>query len=287
MLLREIREIYRRDLATRYPEAEIDSLFHRLVEHYLKLPRFTLALEPNKLLGREEEEPLLEALSRLVEGMPLQYITGTATFMGMDLRVGPGVLIPRPETEELVSWILERHSRSPRKPSILDIGTGSGCIALALARELPNARVWGMDNSVKALRIARRNASDLGLDVRFIKDDITRPEFSGPGFDLIVSNPPYVPREEAGGMAPHVRDHEPSAALFAPPGDPLWFYRHIVHFSIDYLRPSGWLYVETHHVHGRETFELFREHSLEEVYLKKDIFGKDRFVCGRKPASGL
>ena len=315
MLLREVRDIYRKDLSGKYPPEEVDAIFYRLVEHYLDLPRFVLGLEPRKILTREEEAPLFSALSRLAAGQPIQYITGSARFMDMDLRVGPGVLIPRPETEELVQWVLERHAAELQGGNILDIGTGSGCIALGLAKSLPAAGVTALDLSGEALEIARGNARDLGLAVRFVQADIRNPEGGwqvfdpgpygprpgdspkpdgprpgnipepdgpGPGYDLIISNPPYIPRGHEGQLAVHVRDHEPPEALFTPDSDPLLFYRHIALFAREYLKPGGWLYVEIHEDFGKPAAALFRESGFIEVSLKKDIFGKDRFLCGRR-----
>lgn len=304
MLLREVRNIFRKELTGNYPPEEVDALFYRLLEHYLDLPRFVLGLEPRKVLTHEEEAPLFKALSQLAAGQPIQYITGTAQFLGMELRVGPGVLIPRPETEELVRWVLERHTAELQEGNILDIGTGSGCIALALAKSLPAARVTALDVSGEALEIARDNARDLGLAVQFVQADIRNPEgdwygfdtesdgarpghgpdpdVPQPGYDLVISNPPYIPRGREGQLAVHVRDHEPPEALFTPDSDPLLFYRHIAGFARDYLRPGGWLYVEVHEDFGEPAATLFRETGLREVSLKKDIFGKDRFLCGRR-----
>ncbi|MDC6354282.1 MULTISPECIES: peptide chain release factor N(5)-glutamine methyltransferase [unclassified Robiginitalea] len=294
MLLREVRDIYRKELGGTHPPGEVDALFYRLLEHYLDLPRFVLGLEPGKMLTREEEAPLFNALSQLTAGQPVQYITGTARFLDMDLRVGPGALIPRPETEELVRWVLERHAADLREGNILDIGTGSGCIALGLAKSLSAARVTALDISGEALEVARENARHLGLDVRLVRADILtpegewpenilNPEGEWPGYDLIISNPPYIPRGQEGQLAVHVRDHEPREALFAPDSDPLLYYRHIAGFSRRHLRGGGWLYVEIHEDFGAPTAELFREAGLLEVSLKKDIFGKDRFLCGRSP----
>ncbi len=285
MLLREVRDIYRKELSGNYPPEEVDALFYRLLQHYLDLPRFVLGLEPRKMLTRDEEAPLFEALSRLVAGQPVQYITGSARFLDMDLQVGPGVLVPRPETEELVRWVLERHAADLGEGNILDIGTGSGCIALGLAKSLSAARVTALDISGEALEVARENAKHLGLEVRFVQADIRNPEGEWPGYDLIISNPPYIPRGQEGQLATHVRDHEPREALFAPDSDPLLFYRYIAAFSGEHLREEGWLYVEIHEDFGVPVAALFRESGLVDVLLKKDIFGKDRFVCGRKPES--
>ncbi|MBC2840778.1 peptide chain release factor N(5)-glutamine methyltransferase [Robiginitalea sp. SC105] len=283
MLLRDIRDLFRKELEPRYPVEEIDALFYRLLDHYLQIPRFILGLEPRKQLTQEEEQPLFHALSELVGGKPLQYITGTVSFMGMDLSVDPGVLIPRPETEELVRWILERHAGDLDGGRVLDIGTGSGCIALGLARNLPGTSVTGIDISAEALKTAGENVERLGLQVAFRRENILAPKGDWPLYDLMVSNPPYIPRSHAAGLHAHVRDQEPHEALFAPDADPLIFYRRIAAFGQRYLTAGGWLYVEIHEAFGQETETLFCKAGYEAVLLKKDIFGKDRFICGRKP----
>jgi len=282
MLLREIRQIFRQELSALYPPEETDQMFYELLDHYLGLPRFVLGLEPDKILSREAEQPLFEALASLKQHTPLQYVTGRAHFMDMALEVGPGVLIPRPETEELVRWILDSHGADLATGRLLDVGTGSGCIAIALAVHLPGAEVHGLDLSQAALGYARRNASAQEAVVHWHQADMRDPGLMGGPFDLIVSNPPYVPVSEAADMRPNVREHEPAEALFAPHQDPLAYYRNLLDLSAKSLKPGGWLYVEIHERYGEEVVALLHQAGMGEVQLKKDIFGKPRFVRGRR-----
>lgn len=281
MLLRDIRHIYRQELSGAYPPGEVDEIFYRLLDHYLGLPRFVLGLEPHKIIGREHEQPLFEALASLKQHVPLQYITGKAHFMDLELEVGPGVLIPRPETEDLVRWILKSHQVDLVGGSLLDVGTGSGCIAVALAVRLPATRVHALDRSAEALAYARRNAAAQDVNIQFTLADMQQAGPLGGPFDLIVSNPPYVPESEAGAMRPNVREHEPAGALFAPDTDPLLFYRSLARLAGANLREGGWLYVEIHERFGAEVAALFAGEGMQEVQLKKDIFGKPRFVRAR------
>ncbi len=305
MLLKEIKNIFHKELGKTYPKEEIDSFFYRCIEHYLKLERFVLAIQPELTLTKEEEQPLFEALSQLKQERPLQYILGTAHFMDLELHVNEGVLIPRPETEELVQWILEdvRSQKSevgsrkaeagnmdfyPSPLTILDIGTGSGCIAIALAKHLPKAKVCALDVSEKALEVARENAKLNQVDVTFLKNDILVPEFELAylpmrqelklDFDIIVSNPPYVRELEKEEMKNNVKDHEPSLALFVTDGDPLVFYRAIAQFCGSHLKEKGSLYLEINQYLGEETKALLKAHNFSEIEPRKDIFGNDRML---------
>ena len=280
MLLRDIRQLFRSELKVLYSVNESDQLFYMLLAHYHGFPKFILGLEPDKNLLKEEEAPLFRALDRLKHHEPVQYIIGKAYFMDMELAVGPGVLIPRPETEELVRWIVEEFSCPLSSCRILDVGTGSGCIAIALVSAWPHATVCGMDRSEDALAFARRNGSLQKVDVQWKLRDMRHAEFDD-RFELIVSNPPYVPLSEAAGMQLHVRESEPHQALFVPDQDPLLFYKHLLALSRRCLKPGGWLYVETHARFGVEVLKHFRTFGFSEIQLKKDIFGRDRYVRGR------
>ncbi|WP_108422913.1 peptide chain release factor N(5)-glutamine methyltransferase [Flagellimonas amoyensis] len=295
MLLKEIKNIFHDELGKTYPKEEIDSFFYRCIEHYLKLERFILAIQPELVLTKEEEQPLFEALSQLKQEMPLQYILGTAHFMDLELHVNGAVLIPRPETEELVEWILEdcqtkkknldaERSRSVISTTlndhslrILDIGTGSGCIAIALAKHLPHAKVYAVDVSERALEVARENARLNQVDITFLKNDILAPELELE-LDIIVSNPPYVRELEKEEMKNNVKDHEPSLALFVSDGDPLVFYRAIAQFGRTRLKEGGSLYLEINQYLGEETKALLKAHNFSEIELRKDIFGNDRML---------
>ncbi|MBA4744206.1 MAG: peptide chain release factor N(5)-glutamine methyltransferase [Muricauda sp.] len=298
MLLKEIKDIFHKELGAIYPKEEVDSFFYACIEHYLKLVRFILAIQPGITLTKEEEQPLFEALSELKQEKPLQYILGTAHFMDLELQVDENVLIPRPETEELVQWILEdcqkeeqfksdaERSRSvistplnDRSLQILDIGTGSGCIAIALAKHLPNAKVYALDVSQGALTVAKKNAESNKVDITFLKHDILDPELVLElDFDIIVSNPPYVRELEKEKIKRNVKDFEPATALFVSDEDPLLFYKAIMDFSKKHLKENGRLYFEINQYLGKETEALFKAHNFSEIELRKDIFGNDRML---------
>ncbi|MBO0341241.1 MAG: peptide chain release factor N(5)-glutamine methyltransferase [Bacteroidota bacterium] len=308
MLLKEIKNIFHKELGTIYPKEEIDSFFYACIEHYLKLERFILAIRPGITLTKEEEQPLFEALSELKLEKPLQYILGTTHFMDLELQVDENVLIPRPETEELVQWILDdtksgmsevRSQKSGVKNlksgvkdqhgddanlhisplNILDIGTGSGCIAIALAKNLPDANVFALDVSEDALLVARKNAVSNGVDIGFLHQDILNAQLDTTlVFDVIVSNPPYVRELEKNRIQKNVKDFEPDTALFVPDEDPLLFYRAIIEFSEKHLSKNGKLYFEINQYLGEETKALFNTRNFSEIELRKDIFGNDRML---------
>lgn len=229
-----------------------------------------------------EEEKLKEIIQRLLAQEPLQYVLGEAWFCGFRFVVGPGVLIPRPETEELVEWVIADCKFPVDELSILDIGTGSGCIAVSLKRRIRKARVWACDISQAALDIARKNATLMGAPVEFVSLDFLDPSArdSLPAFDIIISNPPYIPPADKSGMQPNVLEHEPHQALFVPEQDALVFYRAIAAFGQSHLNPGGAIYTETHENLGPATRDLFRGAGYE-TELKKDMQGKDRMIRSR------
>lgn len=239
------------------------------------------------LMGKAEEleaadvQCLDKCVDRICGGEPVQYVLGKADFMGMELDVTPAVLIPRPETEELVNEVV--NALADRKsPRILDIGTGSGCIALAIKQLIPLAEVTAWDISPEALRVARNNAEQLGLDICFEQRDILSTNLSvmSEVFDLIVSNPPYICRQESEEMERRVTDFEPHAALFVHDDDPLLFYRAITRFATVALRTGGQLFFEINRRFGRQVCELMRHAGFEGVTLKTDQFDNPRIVYG-------
>lgn len=304
MLLKEIKDIFHKELGGVYPKEEIDSFFYRCIEHYLKMERFILAVQPGCTLTKDEEQPLFKALAQLKTGKPLQYILGTAHFRDLELQVNENVLIPRPETEELVQWILDdvlvkkqtkkaaERSRSDistlvndHSLQILDIGTGSGCIAIALAKQLPDAKIYALDISKEALAIAEKNAMSNGVELTFIEADILHDESKIGNelvFDVIVSNPPYVRELEKKEIHINVKDFEPETALFVPDEDPLLFYRAILDFAEKYLSDEGKLYFEINQYLGRETKALLKAYNFLEIELRKDIFGNDRMLKAKR-----
>ena len=280
MLLKEIKNIYHSELDPIYPKEEVDSFFYLTIAHHLNLERFVLALQPNLTLSKKEEQPLFEVLAQLRLKKPIQYILGSTHFMDMDFKVNENVLIPRPETEELVRWVLEDYRMDGNKEiSILDIGTGSGCIAISLAKNMKRAKVYGLDISKKALEVAKENAVKNQVEVEFLNADILNMEYFKEKVDVIVSNPPYVRLLEKEKMKPNVIENEPGSALFVPDNDPLVFYRKINELAKKNLKSGGRLYLEINQYMGKETKALF-ENGFIEVELRKDMFGNDRMLKG-------
>ncbi len=278
MLLKEIKTIYHKELDDIYSKEEAASFFYLLIEELLGLERFVLAFQPQYVVTKEDEQPLFEALSQLKLQRPVQYIIGKTNFMGLDFLVNENVLIPRPETEELVRWILDDITSHESEITILDIGTGSGCIAVSLAKELPQAKVYAMDISENALKLARENVLKNKADVTFTQGDILLLDDMGVKFDIIVSNPPYVRELEKIGIRKNVLDHEPQIALFVQDENPLVFYKSIAHFAKKNLSKNGRLFLEINQYLGKETTSLLEAHNFSEIELRKDFFGKDRMI---------
>ncbi|MGJ8735900.1 peptide chain release factor N(5)-glutamine methyltransferase [Zobellia laminariae] len=284
MVLKEIKNIFHKELDGLYVKEEVDSFFYILIEHYLNLQRFVLALQPNLTLTKEEEQPLFEALSGLKLQRPVQYIIGSTSFMDLDFQVNENVLIPRPETEDLIRWIVDEVKTSgPDKKSglrILDIGTGSGCIAISLAKLLPDAKVFALDVSEKALETAKRNAERNAVKVEFIHADILNFDGFASNFDVIVSNPPYVRELEKKEMHKNVLEHEPDLALFVSDENPLVFYKAITQLAKQNLSGKGMLFFEINQYLAKETEALLHQHNFIEIEVRKDIFGNDRMTKG-------
>ncbi len=287
MLLQELRKLYHKDLEQYYPAAEIDSILDILLEHYLGIGRFVLAMQPRYNLTREEEQPMIDALNRLINEEPVQYITGSEHFFGLDFKVNPNVLIPRPETEDLIRWILEDLSDSKKQLNILDIGTGSGNIAISLASHLSDARVYALDISSEALETAKENAENIGVNIQFVQGDIRTLDELGILFDIIVSNPPYVRISESNMMKNNVKKYEPWDALFVPDEAPLLFYERIADFGRKNLKPGGLLYLEINQYLGEDVLQLLKSKDYEHGELKADLFGKDRMVRALLPEKTL
>lgn len=273
-----------RPLLSCYDESEARAIARYVAEVRFGLTQTDICMGKDTQIPAEERSDLENIIGRLLRKEPVQYVLGQADFFGRTFRVAPGVLIPRPETEELVQWVLaEQVPDTP--PHILDIGTGSGCIAVTLAEELPRAEVHALDISPQALEIARKNAAEHRVRVAFHRADILHgdvPESIRTGLDVVASNPPYICRSEAREMDDNVLGHEPPQALFVPDEEPLLFYEAIGRFAIQALRPGGRLYVEINRRFGRETAELFRRTGFKDIELRKDLCGNDRMVRCRK-----
>ncbi|MGB5360270.1 MAG: peptide chain release factor N(5)-glutamine methyltransferase [Eudoraea sp.] len=282
MLLKEIKEIFHKELDDNYPKEEVDSMFYLMIEHYFGLERFILAIDPGIVITKEEEQIMFEGLSKLKNEQPIQYVLGETTFMDLKIMVNESVLIPRPETEELVSWVLKDIENLDDNLKIVDIGTGSGCIAISLFKLKPSLKITAMDISKSAIEVAEKNALKNNADIEFIQADILKIPFLKENYDIIVSNPPYVREMEKDQMHNNVLKNEPNLALFVPDEDPLLFYRPIAKLAKNNLTPKGVLYMEINQYLGEEVKELLKELGFAEIELRKDIFGNDRMIKARQ-----
>lgn len=268
-------------LAPIHDQREAANIAHIVMEYVTGLSKMDRIVYKDRELTDQQSTQLQAALKALQEHQPVQYVTGSSWFYGMELQVNGNVLIPRPETEELVEWIVQDLSESKLlNRRILDIGTGSGAIPIALKKELPAATVWAVDVSEGALDTARGNAQKQKLEVHFEQMDILNTTLTGslPMFDIIVSNPPYICQRESADMQEQVVAYEPGIALFVPDHDALLFYRAIGLLAKDKLNQGGALYFEINEAFGQETAALLRELGYVNVEVKKDLFGKDRMV---------
>ena len=278
----EFRKEFTERLEKEFSKEEVQSFFNILSEAFLNMSRLQVALNMKKELSSEEEQMMRQGLHRLEQHEPVQYITGETEFFGLPFKVNRNVLVPRPETEELVQWILEDLKEGTNRTiKILDIGTGSGCIAISLAKQLPQAKITGWDISEAALKIAKENADRNEVKVNFEQVDVLKLAKIPQHFDVIVSNPPYVRELEKQEMHRNVLEHEPSGALYVKDEDPLLFYRKISKLAAS--NPSTVaVYFEINQYLGEETRALLEEKNFH-TSLKKDIFGADRMLRGKKP----
>ena len=281
--IQTIRESIKKQLKEQYPDREIDAMTDILFSTRLHLKKHEIGLRRKEIPAQTDQHWFDGAIRKLRAGYPVQYITGQAEFYGMVLEVTPEVLIPRPETEELVQWIIDRVTY-PR-PVIIDIGTGSGCIALALKKHISGSFIIAMDVDGSALVMASKNAAKLGLDLQFFLHDILgeNPPAGLPRADIIVSNPPYIPAGEKKTMPVHIKDHEPDTALFVPDENPLLFYLHIAGFARQQLKEGGQLFLEINEKYGMKVFDLLKEEGFSELELRQDINGKDRMIKAIRP----
>ena len=264
-----------------YPEREIDAFIRLIAEHIFKKDYYKILVESDFRIDHRSDKAIREITGRLKNYEPIQYILGETVFYDLKIVVNPGVLIPRPETEELVQWIVD--SVAITSPRMLDIGTGSGCIALSLKRFVSNANVSGLDHSEVAIRTALLNAKKNNLDVSFFCADIKLWDTKDwPAYDIIVSNPPYVLEKEKREMSDNVLKFEPEDALFVTDYYPLEYYYIIARFAQRYLSASGWVYFEINESFGKELLQLMSDKGFSNVEIKKDINGKDRMLRGQK-----
>ncbi|HRZ30986.1 MAG TPA: peptide chain release factor N(5)-glutamine methyltransferase [Flavobacterium sp.] len=277
MEVKKYKALFQNELSPFFDAMEIDQFFYLTLEKRYQLKRVDLALNPNFEITVEEEQYWNSVLIQLKTQKPIQYILGETSFYGLTFLVNEYTLIPRPETEELVQWILETNPTSS-EIALLDIGTGTGCIPITLKKNLPKATVFASDVSEKALEVATKNASMNQVDVTFLQNDILATTRLEQQFDVIVSNPPYVRELEKKEINTNVLQFEPHLALFVADNDALLFYRKIAQLAQEYLQPNGQLFFEINQYLGTEMVALVASYGFTEIELRQDIYGNDRML---------
>ncbi|MDR6300334.1 peptide chain release factor N(5)-glutamine methyltransferase [Mesonia maritima] len=275
MQLNQLKLEFINALQNTFPSTEIESFFYLLTEAYLKMNRLEVALNSDTTITEKNKELFFKAIERLKNHEPIQYIIGNTEFYGLPFKVNRNVLIPRPETEELIEWIIQDIKKITEKNStfkILDIGTGSGCIPISLAKELPKANVSSIDISAKAIELAKLNAKINNVSVTFFQQDILVTEDLEKKYEVIVSNPPYVRNLEKEQMQKNVLDYEPEIALYVDNEDPLIFYRKIAQLAKNALTENGALYFEINQYLAEELKQLLQKEGFQQIELKKDIY---------------
>ena len=281
MKIKELQNIFHEQLDAFYEKEEVDSFFFMLIAHYYEIARIQLAMDTDLVISNSKK--IIEALELLKRQKPIQYIIGETEFYGLEFKVNEHVLIPRPETEELVSWVVSEFNTKKKPLRILDIGTGSGCIAISLAKNLRNVKVYALDVSKEALKVAKGNAELNAVDIEFLELDVLETKrIRDIEFDIIVSNPPYVREKEKVKMRPNVLDNEPHLALFVKDENPLLFYNAIAQFANQNLANKGVLFFEINEFLGGNMINLLNENHFKSIELKQDIFKKDRMIKGVK-----
>ena len=277
-LVKDIRNYYCKQLCSIYDKDEANAMILILFNHYFNIDRVKIALEPQLRLSESEMLTFHFAVKDLLKNKPIQYIIGETEFCDLKFMVNESTLIPRPETSELVMKIVNRQQTTDnRQLSILDIGTGSGCIAISLAKHLPNSNVYALDISEKALDVAKVNAINNNVNITFIHDDILSLKNKiETKFDIIVSNPPYVRELEKADMRENVLNWEPHNALFVSDNDPLIFYREILKFAKDHLKENGEIWFEINEFLGKEMTELCCEMGFSKIEIFEDFRGRER-----------
>lgn len=274
--VKRIAQIIYDELSGYYTQSEVSALTRIIATEMLGVAQMTYFLKDDVTLKAEQEAMLFNAIERLKKQEPIQYIQGYSDFCGLRFKVTSATLIPRPETSELVEWIASEYSG--KIVNILDIGTGSGCIAISLAHKLPKSNVTAWDISTAALAVAAENSHNNGTEVTFERVDILSYEPKSAQFDIIVSNPPYIKENEKSAMHNNVLDWEPHTALFVPDSDPLLFYRTIAEKGLQMLAPSGTLYFEINRAHGAETMKMLADYGYTDIELRKDFADNDRMI---------
>jgi release factor glutamine methyltransferase len=282
--IKDYRSHFIQELSPIYDIGEAESFFYLILEEKQKLKRIDLALNPDLTFSNDEIQLWNSILVQLKKEIPVQYLLGKTSFYGLYFEVNSTVLIPRPETEELVEWIIQsqKSEMEVENLKILDIGTGSGCIAISLAKNIPKATVFAIDVSEKALATAQKNATINEVNVTFISKNILETEDLEQQFDIIVSNPPYVRELEKQEIKKNVLDNEPHLALFVEDNDALVFYRKIAELAQKNLSPNGQLFFEINQYLGKEMINLLEKMNFKNIELRKDNYGNDRMIQGMR-----
>ena len=275
MTLLEFNNLFKNKLISKVDQNEIDEFFFWLIDHYCNYGRIEYILNPNFKISKTQQENLTNSIDSLLKDMPIQYVIGETNFMDLIFKLNKSVLIPRPETEELVNWIINDEHKNK---TILDIGTGSGCIAISLSKNLKNCKVTGWDINEDIIKIANHNATLNNVNVLFELSDITKPLIIDHKYDLIVSNPPYITHLEKKFISNNVKYFEPHTALFVENHDPLFFYENIFDFSNSNLKSNGFLYIEINENFSKEVIKLLKYKGFYDIKLKKDFRLKNRMI---------
>ncbi len=286
----ELKAVFHKELDAIYGKDEVACFFFLCLEFYLNLPKFELTINPEFTIVKSEYPDFFNALEALKNQKPIQYILGETEFYGLKFKLNNNVLIPRQETEELVDLVLKDIKVKQYKTNalkILDIGTGSGCIAISLAKQLPDAMVYALDVSADVIKIAQQNADLNAVTINYIQADILdefhkKPDYNFLEFDIIISNPPYVRHLEKPEIKPNVLNHEPHLALFVEDTNPLVFYKAIAELATISLKSNGYLYFEINQYLGLETKKVLTDKEFKDVTLFKDLNGNDRILRGLK-----
>ncbi len=275
--MKNFKQYIFQELHKLYSKSELDYLEKLILEEITKMP-FSQFFLQNKILTEKEKEKSIKIINRLKQNIPIQYVLNKAYFYNLSFYVDSNVLIPRPETEELVEWIIEEYKNKEIPINILDIGTGSGCISICLAKSISNSNVYAIEKFSKALDIAKKNAQLNNTTINFICADILSEVKLKEKFDVIVSNPPYIPIIEKQQMDNKVINNEPNTALFVPNSNPIIFYEKIADFAKFHLKENGKLFFEIHQNFGKEVKEILDKKGFSNIELKKDISNNNRMI---------
>ena len=275
----EYRDHFRKTLSSKFKILEIDFIFKSIIDSFFKFDSTLMALNPSKKLSKRQISKLNDSLFLIKNNCPLQYVIGKAFFLDFEIHVNSNVLIPRPETEELVLWSIESLTNGNK---VIDLCTGSGCIALALKKNNPSLVVKGLDISKKAISLARKNAKKLKIDIEWLTADIANFKEEESWFDLVVSNPPYVHPSEIINIHPRVLDYEPKIALLTPKNDPIFYYKHCIDFADKSLKKGGKLFLELNPNYYKEVENQVLNANFSEIQIKNDFMGKKRMLSAVK-----